>query len=307
VGRRGHVIAFVVAAAFPIAACVAPTASGTAGDGTLSILVMGDSYSAGNGGGSYALAPYVKCWRSAHNYGREFERIVEAAPYRQRATVRTVACSGDTTTEFANSKNGRPPQLNAVNASYDLIFLTIGGNDLHFSSIVRHCLIRATRNGDACRSQLSEAEQMLADGTLAGRLGKVLAAIQANADPTATIVLLGYPYLEADASYSLGSSLGTFEVGKRLRRLEDTGDALEQAVVNAVAKPGLAGLVFVKTKALFAGHELYAGRTHRTTGRWLTHPLDTPKITFWYHPNPTGWRHEAELLAANPNVPKRDP
>jgi lysophospholipase L1-like esterase len=297
-------IACVVAAVLPIAAWVAPGASGTPGDGTLSILVMGDSYSAGNGAGHYDARPYRKCWRSANNYGQEFERIVAAPPNSQRATVRTVACSGDTTSEFAKSKKGRPPQLNAVNASYDLIFLTVGGNDLHFASIVEHCLIRGRRRADACRLQLSEAEEMLANGTLMRRLGEVLAAIQVKADPTATIVLLGYPYLEADVNFSVG----TVAVGKRLRRLEDTGDKLEQAVVDAVNQPGRARLVFVKTKALFAGHELYAGRTHRTPGRWLTHPIDKPTaITFWYHPNPTGWLQEAKLLAADQRIPKRDP
>ena len=54
-------------------------------------------------------------------------------------------------------------------------------------------------------------------------------------------------------------------------------------------------------------HELFAGRVHCSPDRWLVHPLDTLKTTFWYHPNATGWKQEARLLAADDRVPKRDP
>lgn len=300
----------MLAAALVLALWLAPTGRATAGDGEVSILVTGDSYSAGNGGGSYDIRHDHNCWRSAHNYGREFARIVEAAPYRQNASVRTVACSGDTTSAFANPAHGRPPQLAAVDPRYDLVFLTIGGNDLRFASIVAKCFIRATRSGDGCRSRLADAEHKLIDGTLSGRLAKVLAGIQSRADPAATIVLLGYPYLEGDPDYSLRSSLGTLQVGRRLRTFEDNGDKVAQSVVDAANGPGLHRVVFVRTKKLFEGppnHELFAGRVHRTPDRWLVHPLDTLKTTFWYHPNATGWKQEARLLAADERVPKRDP
>jgi lysophospholipase L1-like esterase len=139
---RGIVAALVTATL----ACVATTSAHAATDGgLLSILVMGDSYSAGNGAGDYYGAK--GCRRSARNYGREFQRRVEAAPHHQRAFVETVACSGDTTEEFFRSKHKRPTQISHVNAGYDLIFLTIGGNDLQFADIVKFCLIASTRDG----------------------------------------------------------------------------------------------------------------------------------------------------------------
>ena len=58
----------------------------------LSILVLGDSYPAGNGAGDYYGAK--GCWRSHMNYGEDYARLVEAAPYTQAARATNAACSG---------------------------------------------------------------------------------------------------------------------------------------------------------------------------------------------------------------------
>ena len=298
-----------VALAASVLLSLAPAASATPGDGLLSILVMGDSYSAGNGAGSYYGA--AGCWRSSHNYGREFQQIVERSPIRQPAFVRTIACSGDTTNALAHRKSGRAPQLDAVNHGYDLIFLTIGGNDVYFKDIVKFCLIIETRERRHCRPNLDRAKRLFADGTMAKRLRKVLSAVQDRADPTAKIVLLSYPYLEGDRHYSFGG----IDVGSELRKIEDTGDDVQLSVVNSLNhRPEAPKLVFIsKVKRLFEGppnHELYAERIN--SHRWFIQPfVDTnlnPTLrNLYYHPNRTGWRKEAELLVSDPRVPKHDP
>ncbi|MGO9792970.1 MAG: GDSL-type esterase/lipase family protein [Solirubrobacteraceae bacterium] len=159
----------------------------------LSILVMGDSYSAGNGAGDYH-GPRG-CRRSYKNYAEQYETLVEAAPYHQKATVANVACSGDTTSAFFNAESGRPKQLVAVNHGYNLIFLTIGGNDIHFADLVEYCLIARFRDGAHCRQDLDRALTLLKDGTMEGAIKGVLSGIELAADPRAKIVLLGYPYL----------------------------------------------------------------------------------------------------------------
>ena len=93
----------------------------------LRILVVGDSYSAGNGAGDYYGR--AGCRRSHKNYAEDYAGLIEAAPYRQPASVTDAACSGATTSWFFNKESGRPPEISAVNHSYDVIFLTIGGND----------------------------------------------------------------------------------------------------------------------------------------------------------------------------------
>lgn len=289
----------------------APGARAATGDGLLSILAMGDSYTAGNGGGSYYGPKH--CWRSPYNYARRFRRLVEAPPYRQTAFVRTVACSGDVTSSITSGRNGRPPQHDAVNARYDLIFLTIGGNDLSFADIVKYCLVAKRRDGAYCGPLLSNAERLVRDGTMEKRVATVLKDIKKRASADAKIVLLGYPYLEGDENYALRSGHGghTFiQVGKRLRALARAGDAAQHAAVRT-ASGGGQQIMFVKTKALFAGpptHELFAQRNN--SRRWFVQPfIDSTLASFstWYHPNPRGWLEEAKLLVAQPRIRKRDP
>jgi hypothetical protein len=61
----------------------------------LSILLMGDSYSAGNGVGDYYGT--TGCRDSHRNYAEDFQRLLAQPPHRQQATLVNVACSGATT------------------------------------------------------------------------------------------------------------------------------------------------------------------------------------------------------------------
>jgi hypothetical protein len=278
----------------------------------LSILVMGDSYSAGNGAGSY-YGP-KGCWRSPNNYAREYERLVEKAPLNQRASVKNVACSGDKTWAITSSNHGRPPQLDAVSKDQDLVLLTIGGNNLKFANIVQYCLIGATRDGANCNDLLGQAERALKAGDLERSIKNSLYLVRNHADARARIVLLGYPYLEGDPSYRLRSGHGgnTFvDVGKRLRRIGDLGDELQNRVVNQLnAEQKTNSFAFINTKALFEGppsHELFAKRNNKN--RWFVQPFIDVGFharATWYHPNPTGWHEEARLLLSDARVPKHD-
>ncbi|MCU1488390.1 MAG: Lipase 2 precursor [Actinomycetia bacterium] len=271
--------------------------------GTLSILVLGDSYSSGNGAGAYSGAP--ACRRSTANYARQFEQLVEAAPGGLPTTVENQACSGAVTRDILQPRGARPAQLSAVNGDDDIVFLTIGGNDIGFGSIVASCLLVLTRNADACDGALRSAEHVLADGTMKARLTNVLTAIRARAGTATKIVLLGYPYLEGDATYTVPSTRPTFapvQAGKRIRALSDAGDA-----IGRVLTATLPGTVYVSTTKPFSGHELSAMRPN--PDRWFVAPLvDAPlgQYDLWYHPNKAGHAAEAKLLFDDARVPKVD-
>ena len=306
----GFMLTLAVALAFTLA--IAPAADASPGDGVLSILTMGDSYSAGNGAGGYSGAK--GCYRSAGNYGSRYAKLLRSPPYNETTRETTIACSGDTTSAVESSRNGRPPQIEALNDDHDLILLTLGGNDLKFAKIVQYCLIAKTRDGANCGSLLTQAEELLDNGTIRTRLTNVLTAIRDKADPTAQIVLLGYPYLEGDIGYTLRSGHGgnTFiEVGKRLRAIQEEGEAIQADVVSSLAKAGAAQLVFVSTRSMFDGppiHTLYAKKNN--ADRWFVQPfVDASIVTksTWYHPNSTGWQREADLLVKDARVIKHDP
>ena len=95
-------------------------------------------------------------------------------------------------------------------------------------------------------------------------------------------------------------------VPKRLRSLEDLGDQVQQRAVDQVnGTYRTSNFVFVKTKRLFAGHELYA--LSLNPNRWFVAPETDAGLAYraeWYHPNPTGWYEEAQLLLSNSRVPK---
>lgn len=269
------------------------------------ILVMGDSYSAGNGAGAYYGAK--GCWRSPNNYGGVFARTLQAPPDDQPTVVENVACSGDTTIAFSHSTHGRRPQLDAVNKGYGVIFLTLGGDDVDFAGIVQNCLVQISRDGQRCDQLLSHAERLLEDGTLQGRLTGVLSGIFMRANVHADIVLVGYPSIDGDTNYQLPYGHGrTVAVSARLEKIGALGDRVEQQAVNRLdASRHTGNIIFVTTKTLFAGHELFAQSLN--PNRWFVAPMTDATIASidtWYHPNQTGWAQEAALLLNDPRVPK---
>lgn len=111
------------------------------------IAILGDSYSAGEGAGSYlegtdenkwAPGPANQCHQSADTY--MYSLFAEDE-------VDLLACSGATSHYIGGKKNGvredQVPVLDDVqneNGAVSAAFLTIGGNDIGFSSIVKQCL-----------------------------------------------------------------------------------------------------------------------------------------------------------------------
>lgn len=286
---------------------------------TLDVLVLGDSYSAGNGAGDYEGA--AGCWRSPHNYGGKFGELNDAAN-STTTEVDTYACNGAVTQDFWKGKDGRPPMFDWVKPSYDTIFLTIGGNDIHFGKIVIHCFIKRTRTDKHCDPNLDYAEEMLKGTTLRKDTTKVLKGIRKRAAPGTRIVLLGYPYLEANDSSAF--MLDDDPVGARVRKIGVQGNKMQKAIVAELnTDTGNDQITFLSTQALFAGkldhaedscglssdsaghfHELQADANNRH--RWMVQPvLDASFATrlTYYHPNPMGWCQEAQLLLKSGDVP----
>jgi hypothetical protein len=287
---------------------IVPALADAASSSTFPILVMGDSYSAGNGAGDYTGPK--GCWRSPNNYAGLYSQALNQPPYDQLSYVASSACSGDKTSSFFSTTSGRAPQLASVNKHYGLILPTIGGDDVGFAGIVQNCLIAAFVNVAKCKALLSEADKLLSDGTIEGRVRRVLSGIRSRADSRAVIALLGYPYLESDAGYVIDKGApDAFNVGGWLRRIEDKGDAIQERLISELNRHDhTSSFLFVKTKARFKGHELSAESSN--PNRWFVEPLTDATIASrftWYHPNPTGWAEEAKLLLSDPRVPKRDP
>ena len=241
-------------AAITAAAVVAITGTGTPAHAASPVhyVALGDSYAsgvgAGNTSGSCDQSPnaYPALWASAN------------AP----ASFTFSACSGATTAGVVSS------QLSALNSSTTLVSVTIGGNDVGFSSIMETCVLEST---SSCENAVSKAEQY-ANNTLPGNLDSLFADIKTDA-PNAHVVVVGYPdFYDLSVSVCIGLSSGDHQA-------LDNGINDLDGVLATVA--GNYGFDFADVRGQFSGHELCDG------AGWLN-SIDIFDISSSYHPTATG-------------------
>jgi lysophospholipase L1-like esterase len=216
-------------------------------------VALGDSYSSGEGAGSYSGG---SCDRSANAYPQQWANA--NAP----ASFSFVACSGATTSDVLSS------QVSSLSSSTTLVSITIGGNDVGFASVMETCVLEST---SSCERAVAGAEAKVAS-PLPGELDSTLQTIRKDA-PSARIVMLDYPDLY-DLSRS-GSCIG-LSTGDRTA-LNQGADELDSAISAAAARNGD---TFLDVRSQFSGHEIC------DSGSWL-HSVTWP-IEESYHPTASG-------------------
>lgn len=312
---------------------------------------LGDSYSSGNGAGSYAEKI---CWRSSENYGAKVAR-------RQGATYTNAACSGGVIADILTPRDigsrklrtrtfkvpkgtvdaraqwleqakdaelcGTPaqpdwswsyaidssaaignlftatvkcqltaaPQIDAVTPETDAVFLTIGGNDIGFTTIVTNCLV--LRSPGSCKTSMDAANATIPQ--MRARTMKALAAVHERSEGNAHVYLLGYPHLINTDTYKLGS---TYDAGKALSAMQKRGDRVQRAAMDELAaSTSGAGFTFVDVKPDWGGytHGLETGALTGNPNSWLVPVLGTGyEYSEWVHPRPAGWSASALALYA---------
>ncbi|WP_315092769.1 VWA domain-containing protein [uncultured Cellulomonas sp.] len=108
------------------------------GDGK--VVILGDSYSAGEGTRDYlplANAKQTSCHRSNQTY---------AVALYGTDNVANFACSGAVLADFTNRSDGKdqPSQLEQMTTTLQdhpsLVLMTMAGNDIHFGDLIRRCV-----------------------------------------------------------------------------------------------------------------------------------------------------------------------
>lgn len=208
---------------------------------SLNVVVLGDSYSAGNGArdASDNRAYYGPsgCYRSDYAWNGLFAESLKA---RFNPVVTRVACSsgvlGDiterrdmddvlirprflgcpsakwdeewqrTNLSFADAECRRfmKPQIDSVGENTDLVMFTGGGNDARFAKIVEQCFATGLRDPGSCEEAVDFADAIITD-QLGVRLDGVFTALRGTARPTAEVLYVGYPHLVEDVDYRLRS------------------------------------------------------------------------------------------------------
>jgi lysophospholipase L1-like esterase len=209
--RVSTLIAFaaVVTAITATAVAAPPAGAHTAGS---TYVALGDSFAAGFGLPAPATPTrpaFPGCAQTSLNYPHQL-----AAQLNLQLT--DVSCSGATTADFSAPQDvdgpNPPAQLDAVKALQpNLVTVTIGGNDVGFSSIGPSCLA-ASRVGPlflhptfaSCSAYFASPAGSADDpfARLAGAGAKVSAALAAvhSAAPQARILVIAYPAIPPDAS-----------------------------------------------------------------------------------------------------------
>jgi lysophospholipase L1-like esterase len=233
--------------------------------GSANYVALGDSYSSGVGAGSY-ISSSGNCLRSTNAYSQLWANSHSPASYV------SVACSGATTQDVLNN------QLSALSTATTLVTITIGGNDVGFSSVMQTCVLGSD---SSCLSAINTATAQ-ARSILPGRLATTYSAIR-SAAPNARVVVLDYPeFYDVSHSWYCPGLSGTDRTA-----LNNAADLLDSIIQTAA---GSAGFSFADVKGRFHGHELCD-----FFNEWL-HSVNISDVTESYHPTAGG--HSGAYLPA---------
>ncbi|MFQ4149124.1 SGNH/GDSL hydrolase family protein [Arthrobacter sp. LAPM80] len=225
---------------------------------TINYTVLGDSFSAGSGGGDEA---YVPCGQSPNGYGND----VAAATH---ATLTNLACSGFTTDQV------RTLEVPYLASDTQLVTLTAGGNDVGWATTVAACLDPASTTA-MCTSAISSSVQLMTK--LPTKVTALLKAVKAKA-PGARVLYLGYPRLfEPHNMPALGFTPTQVTGAKALNAAADllNGILAFSALSNRTA--------FVPVAYLFSGHGI------PSASPWLNYPGGPNPYAF--HPTAEGYQN----------------
>jgi lysophospholipase L1-like esterase len=175
----------VVLAVLAAAAVFAGSAQAAPG-----FVALGDSYAAG------PLIPLPLppwgCLKSSSNTGHLAQLQLAYAEYRD------ATCSGaetaDMTAPQGVSPEPNPPQFNSLTADTALVTVTIGGNDIGFSSIAKDCVSTTPSPGSPCHDKYvvngsDEISRRIAD--TAPKVAAVLQGIHTRS-PAARVLVVNY-------------------------------------------------------------------------------------------------------------------
>lgn len=150
---------------------------------------LGDSYAAGPLIPNQSLNP-LGCLRSDKNYAH-------LGATAAGKSLSDVSCSGAKTDDMTAAQNvtpgPNPPQFNALSTSTQIVSLSIGGNDIGFTSIIENCA-SVTPFGHPCQDQYNSGgvDQLAARiNATAPKVAAVIQGIHARS-PAARVVVVAY-------------------------------------------------------------------------------------------------------------------
>lgn len=313
--KRGNPLLVLLLALGICLTLVSPQASADSPKRVLSITLIGDSYTAGNGAGDYSGPKGY--YRSGRNWGQRYATWLNGQGVH--ASVDNRARSGATTSSLLAE------QMEGVNASADLVMMTIGGNDVHFSTVIAACLTVGVRHPTACRLALDVAKVGIPG--VKKNTKKIFEELEKRVSDRTQVVLVGYPQLSMDRFYTLveRNSLipGGFDIYPAAKEIRKAGDLLRNMQIGLVNEWNASSSMEVtyvdNVGEAFAGHEPDPSVISTNDYRWVNEFKETEgyvgadkktrsRFSFewmeWYHPNIEGHIQIANLLKKKVGIPK---
>jgi GDSL-like Lipase/Acylhydrolase family len=230
--------------------------TGAAQASSVHYVSFGDSYASGVGAGSYSSAG-GSCDQSANSYS------VLWANANAPASFTNATCSGATTSSIESD------YLSDLSSSTTLVSITVGGDDVGFTSVMETCVLEGT---SACESAVSSAESEV-ESELPAKLDTLYADIKADA-PNAHVVATGYPEF-----YDLSKSGSCIGLSTASRTAIDGGaDALDGVIQTAAQKYGF---TYVDIRPYFSNHEICDSNSYLNS-------VDIFDLDSSYHPTASG-------------------
>lgn len=243
------------------------------------VVSLGDSYTAGNGGGEY----YGRkgCYRSKNNYVEQLIKVSGIA-----TKYLNLSCSNAVASDIPKQIQENPGYVK----NSDAVFLTVGGNDADFAKIVVECVVAEAAFAHMCVDRLERSWAHIdswVDKTIS-TLHKI-----AKQAPKAKIYLVGYPMLMADCDYKVylkdERGLYDYNVSHQIRTLQAFYDG---KIENAVKKLNNKRINFVSILRDFDDHHMYCGKKEK----WFVDVLGSGLPAEYFHPNTKGHGFIAQRL-----------
>jgi hypothetical protein len=281
-----------------------------------SLVIMGDSYSSGEGTGSYlpeSPDAAALCHRSSRTYlAPEFDAA--------GIPVDILACSGATTKDFADEQWGgshriaarQLAQLRGLTNVPGAVVMTAGGNDIHFADIVKGCIASVLTQSCARPRQFADAV-IASPSRLQDQLESTYVDVwEALNDPSrlaqrngdyAPVIVVGYPQVTHDSSK--GVCDGAFDASE-VRFANDLVNSLNASIERAVDAARVRGyeVYFVGQThdVMLPGHTVCAPESQR----WINAiVLDSQSAS--YHPNVAGYEAIGQAIITWSLVAERVP
>ena len=222
-------------------------------------VALGDSYASGVGTRTYFD---TTCDRSVYAYS-------ELLASRLGLALNFQACSGAKTSDVLSK------QVGALSASTQFVTISVGGNDIGFSSVIEKCALPFYD----CTPDINKAVALITS-TLPGALDNVYTQIHTRA-PAAKVVVVGYPRLFNGVACNALARISPTEEGQ----INAAADTLDNTIKGRAAAHGF---TFEDVRSAFTGHAVC------DKVEWLN-GLSNP-VSESYHPNRDGHVAFANLL-----------